>query len=136
MKKGDEYEHSGDYVTIWGFVEDNDTDVIVLNGGDYGELQVVRRSELNKKEDSYRWKQEVAKKEQLEAIAKKAEENLQKVADRVVDKALSALQSRIKFNSIFGDGGNLAWSGLVVDELNKLIKEKPVDKLKEKGIFD
>lgn len=136
MQKGDEYELSGDYVTIWGFVQDNDTDVIVLNGGDYGELQVVRKSELKKKEDSWRWQQEVKKKEELEAITRKAKEDLQKVADKVVDKALSALASRIKFNSIFGDGGNLAWAGLVIKELEGMIKEKPVDKLKDKGIFD
>lgn len=136
MKKGDEYELSGDYVTIWGFVQDDNDRVIVLNGGDYGELLVVHKSELHKKEESYRWKQEVKRKEELEAIAKQAEANLQKVADKVVDKALKALASRIKFNSIFGDGGNLAWAGLVIKELEGMIKEKPVEKLKDKGIFD
>lgn len=137
MVKGDEYELNGEYVTIWGFVKDVDTDVIVLVGGDYGELQVVRKSGLKKKEESYRWLQEVKRKNELEAIAGKAKADLEGLASTVVDKALQDLASRLKFNVMFGKSSESDTVVLTISrELEKLVKSNTAKALKPKDPFE
>lgn len=138
MDKDQEYYHSSSgFCTYFADVEGRKDLVVVKNKEGYdGDLVVVDRASLQKFEDTYEYKQRTKQKEELEAITKKAKDNLNDVASKIVDRALADLASRIKFNAMFGKGGNLAWSGMVIDELEKLIKDKPVEKLEKKGIFD
>ncbi len=128
-----EYYYSGEYVTIFSEVTDHPDLVVVSNGNDYGELTVVPKKQLTKKEDSYYYKAAIARADELRLMTARAQENLDKIADKVVDKALLALASRLKFNVVFGKGsGNMAWAGLVVEELEKLVKEKAPEIVKDK----
>lgn len=133
MDDKQEYLYSGDYVTIFAEVKDND-DFIVVNNGN-GALEVARKIDLIKKEDSYQYKRAKEHADELRLITAKAQENLDKLADKLVDKALIALSSRLKFNTLFGKGsGNLAWAGLVIEELEKLVKEKAPDVISKKEL--
>lgn len=132
-----EYYYDGDYVTIWGDVKDQPDFVIVTDGSDYGELSVVRRSNLVPKEESYRFKKEQERAEELRLITAKAKENFDELVDKVVDDAIRTLTSRMKFNAFFGKGGAgaAAWAMSVVEELEKIIK-KDAKEIVEKGPFD
>lgn len=133
-----EYYYNGGYVVIWGEVVDKPDFVIVNDGNDYGELQVTRRKELVKKEDSYQYKQAEKRAEEIRLKTAKAQENLDELSERVVDKALKSLASRIKFNVAFGEGGSSAAYALMPSEqLQKMIRESG-DKIagKEKIDFD
>jgi len=128
-----EYYYNGGYVVIVGGVEGEEDLVVVNESNSYGGMHVARRSELVKKEESYTFKQAEKRKKELEAITKKAQDNLDKLADKVVDKALISLSSRMKFNVAFGkDMSNSAgWALMVADELKKMVKEKTPEMMKE-----
>ena len=127
-----EYYWSGSYVTIWGEVKDRPDMVIVTDGNDYGELTVVARKELTPKEESYRYKQEQKRADELRLITQKAQENFDTLVEKIVDKALISLSSRMKFNVLFGDSSNVSWAVLVSDELKKMVKEKAPEIVKGK----
>lgn len=125
-----EYLYNSEYVTIYHIIPDLDDAVIVKN--DHGELIVANFSEMELKEDSYYYKQARARKQELEAITKKAEANLNKIADKLVDRALRSLSSRMKFNLVFGKAGEgNNWVMPIVDELEKMIKEKAKEEMKD-----
>lgn len=143
IDKDIEYYYSGDYVRFFAEVEGRPDLVIVSNGEYSGELLVVSKHQLQKKEDSYEWKNRLRYKEDLENITKKAQEALdtkvKQLADKVLDEALRALASRLKFNVMFGKGVNgatAAWGVEVSNELEKLVKEKTDKKIKEEKNFD
>ncbi len=57
-------------------------------------------------------------------ITAKAQENLDELAEKVVDKALKSLASRIKFNVAFGKStGGEAYAIILSTELEKMIRE-------------
>ena len=126
-----EYYYNGSYVTIFSEVTDHPDMVIVSDGGDYGELLVVRKDVLKKKEESYQYQQAQKHADELRLITQKAQENLDKLTDKLVDKAITALASRIKFNVAFGDGGSAAPYALMLSqELGKMIKDKAPEVIK------
>lgn len=126
-----EYYYNGSYVTIFSEVTDHPDLVIVSDGGDYGELLVVRKDVLKKKEESYQYQQAQKHADELRLITQKAQENLDKLTDKLVDKAITALASRIKFNVAFGDGGSAAPYALMLSqELGKMIKDKAPEVIK------
>lgn len=130
-KDGQEYLYNGEYVTISHKVEGDDDLVVVENH--HGELIVARRSGLTKKEDSWEYKKARERKEEIEAITKKAEDNLNAIASKVVDRALRSLSSRMKFNAAFSSdlGNSAGWAIMISNELEKMIKEKAKEEMKE-----
>lgn len=118
------YNSSVGYVTIWGEVKDQPDMVIVCDGSDYGDLSVINRSNLIKKEDSYTYKREQERAEEIKQITAKAQENFDKLADKIVNEAIKRLASRIRFNVAFGKNGEAAPYALMLStELEKMIKE-------------
>lgn len=136
MDKKQEYLHGNGYVTIFADVKDNDDFVIVETDG--GVLEVARKNNLTKKEDSYNFKRAEERANELRLITQKAQENLDKLASKVVDKALLDLASRLKFNAMFGkdvNGAIVGWAVTISDELKKLVKEKAPEIIKKDDIF-
>jgi len=131
-----EYYYNGEYVTIFAEVVDNKDLVIVTNGNDYDELSVARIKDLKKKEDTYQWKKNLERKKELEDLVSKAKADMDKIADKVVDKALIALASRMKFNAVFGKdmGNSVGWAVMISQELEKIIKEKTPEIISKKGL--
>lgn len=128
-----EYYYNGSYVTIFSEVTDHPDLVIVSDGGDYGELLVVRKDVLKKKEESYQYQQAQKRADELRLITQKAQENLDKLTDKLVDKAIISLASRIKFNVAFGSGGSAAPYALMLSqELEKMIKKDAPKVIAEK----
>lgn len=126
-----EYLYNNEYVTIYRVLPDEDDMVIVSN--DHGELIVASFSSMERKEDSYYFVKAEERKQELEAITKKAKDNLDKLVDKLIDKSIIALSSRIKFNVAFGEGGSAAPYALMLSqELQKMIKEKAPEVIKEK----
>lgn len=137
LKVGHEYYYEGDILLYVEDVQSMEGWCVVDEGGDYGSLRVVRKKDLIRKEDSWQWQQKQKYADELRLITQKAQENLDKLTDKLVDKALISLSSRLKFNALFGKGsGNMSWVGVVVDELEKLVKEKAPEVVKgEKDPF-
>ena len=128
-----EYYYNGGYVTIFSEVTDHPDLVIVSDGGDYGELLVVRKDVLKKKEESYQYQQAQKRADELRLITQKAQENLDKLTEKLVDKAIISLASRIKFNVAFGSGGSAAPYALMLSqELEKMIKKEAPKVIAEK----
>lgn len=125
-----EYLYNSEYVTIFYVPPDEDDLVIVSN--DHEELIVARFSNMELKEDSYHYQKARERKKELEAITKKARENIDKIADKVVDKALIALASRLKFNLVFGKSGSgNSWVMPIVEELEKMVKDKSKEEVEK-----
>lgn len=135
-----EYYHSSvGHCTIWGDVVDKPDWVIVSENSDYGTLTAVKRSELQKKEDTWEFKQAEKRRDEIRLMTAKAQEQLDKLTSKLVDKALIDLASRLKFNVLFGknvDGATAGWAVTISDELKKMVKEKAPEVIKdEKDIF-
>lgn len=128
-----EYYHNGEYVTIFAEVAGHPDMVVVSNSDGYGDFSVVRKESLVTKEESYEYKQALKRKAELEALTAKAKVDLDAVADKVVDKALIALSSRMKFNTLFGKdiGNSGSWAFMVMQELEKLVKDKGPEVVKK-----
>jgi hypothetical protein len=125
-----EFLYNSEYVTISRVLPDEDDLVIVEN--DHGELIVARFSSMERKEDSYYYQKAEERKAELQAITKRAEANLNKIADKIVDRSLNALASRMKFNLVFGKAGEgNNWVMPIVDELHKMIKDKTKENIKD-----
>lgn len=133
-----EYYHSSvGHCMIWGDVVDKPDMVIVSENSDYGSLIVVARKDLVKKEDTWEFQQAKKRADELRLITAKAQEQFDKLADKLADKALISLASRMKFNALFGKGGaGVAWAGLIIEELEKLVKEKAEEVIKDKKELD
>lgn len=133
MDKEQEYYYNGEYVTVYGEVTDHPEFVIVQERGGYGDLIVARKESLVKKEESYEWKQQQAKADELRKITAKAQENFDDLVEKLIKKATETLSSRMKFNAIFGNkAGNLAgWAVDIANELEKLVQEKAKDVVKD-----
>lgn len=130
-----EYLYNSEYVTIANDVTGEPELVVVVN--DHEELIVARRKNLQKKEDSWGYKRELERRDELRLVTAKAQENLDKLVDKVVDKALASLSSRMKMNVVFGKdiGNSGGWALMISDELGKLIKEKAPEVVKGKEDF-
>lgn len=128
-----EYYYNSGYVTIWGEVKDKPDMVIVAETGD-GDLSVAKRENLVPKEESYMYKKAQERADELRAITARAEEHFDEVVEKVIDKATSALQMRMKMNAIFSKdiGNNAGFAVAIADELKKLVKEKTPEIVKEK----
>lgn len=133
MDKEQEYYYNGEYVVFYADVVDHPEFAIVQERGGDGEFTVVRKDSLVKKEDSYEWKQQQAKADELRKITAKAQENFDDLVEKLIKKATETLSSRMKFNAIFGNkAGNLAgWAVDIANELEKLVKEKAKDVVKD-----
>lgn len=125
LEAGKEYWSSGDVFIYIEDVPHNPEFAICREGGDdYGYMTVCRKSDLKPREETWQWQQKEKYKQELEKVTEKVQENLDELAERVVDKALKSLSSRMKMNALFGDNSsNLAWIGVVTQELEKLIRE-------------
>lgn len=135
MDKEQEYYYDGGYVTIWAEVKDKPDTVIVAEPGGYGDLHVTSRKSLVKKEDSYYFKKAQERADEIRLITAKAQEQLDKLTAKLVDKALIDLASRLKFNVLFGknvDGATAGWAVTISDELKKMVKEKAPEVIKDK----
>jgi hypothetical protein len=134
--KEQEYLYNGEYVTIVDPIGDSDDLVCVSN--DHDELIVARRSNLTKKEDSYGFKKAEERRKELNDITAQAEANLDKVVEKVIEKAVASLSTRMKLNAVFGKDIGTAggWALMVSDELTKLIKEEAPKIVKKDDIFD
>lgn len=133
MERDTEYYLDGDIVTFWSALKDN-KDFVVVSTGD-GDLRTARVSSLQNKEDTYQWQQKEKYKKELEAITADAESNLDQIVDKIVDKALKNLATRIRLNAMFGDASNASFALTAVAELEKMIKDKGdvKEKLKKKA---
>lgn len=127
-----EYYYNAEYVTIYGFVKDEDDLVIVRN--DHQELSVVERGRLVTKENSYPYRRAQERAEELKAITDEAEKDFDALVDKFLNDALSRLSSRMKMNIVFsGKGGELDSIGLsVAREIEKMMKES-IPKTLKKG---
>lgn len=106
--------------------------VIVLQADGYGQWIVARKKDLVKKEDSYEYKRAKERADEIRLITAKAQENFDKLTNKLVDNAIRALASRIKFNVAFGEGGlHSGYAIMLSTELEKMIK-KEAPKLLEK----
>lgn len=135
--KEQEYLHGNQYVTIFAEIKGKD-DWLVVETED-SVLDVARKSDLVKKEDSYKFKRAQEQADELRLITQKAQENLDRLTTKLVDKALIDLASRLKFNVMFGkdvDGATAGWAITIGDELKKMVKEKAPEVVKDKKLFD
>lgn len=124
------YHSSAGYCKIFASVEGKEDLVIVKNNEGYdGDLVVVDRKGLIKKEDSYEYRMREKQKEELEAVTAYVKKNMQKLSTKLVDAALKDLGTRIRLNAMFGEPANASFALTVVAELEKMIKDK--EKLKK-----
>lgn len=138
MDEQEYYATGAGYVRIWSELVDRPDYVVVMDANsDYGELSVIPRSDLKKKEDSYEYEQAEKRKKEIQLITANAKENLDKLVDEITDKALSSLSTRIKMNVLFGKlGGDDAIMLAISKELEDLVKENAPEVIKkEKDIF-
>lgn len=127
-----EYYYEGDYVYIWAEITGKPELVIVSDGSDYGELQVVRRDKLMPKEDSWKFQQAQKQADDLRLVTAKAEEQFEKITEKIIKAACSALSTRMKMNVLFGkDMTGNGWAVTIADELNKLVREKAPEVIKD-----
>lgn len=127
-----EYYYEGDYVYIWAEITGKPELVIVSDGSDYSELQVVRRDKLMPKEDSWKFQQAQKQADDLRLITAKAEEQFEKITEKVIKAACSALSTRMKMNILFGkDMTGNGWAVTIAEELNKLIREEAPKVIKD-----
>lgn len=124
MGEVQEYLYNGEYVRILEDVSNMPSLVVVTN--DREEYIVARRDQLQKKEDSWGYQRELERADEMRKLTQKAKENLDAVVEEVIEKATSALSSRMKMNVVFGKDMSTSggWALMIADELNKLIKEK------------
>lgn len=124
FEPGKEYWSYGD---CYFYIEDvpHNTDfAIVREGGDEGYITVVRKSDLKPIEETWQYQQKAKYKAELERVTETAQANLDELAEKVVDKALKSLASRMKMNIVFGKGGaGNAWALTITEELEKLVRE-------------
>lgn len=128
------YCSSGDFFYYVEDVPHNPDFAICREGGDdYGYLTVVRKSDLKPREETWQWQQKQKHADELRLITQKAQENLDRLTEKLVDKAIISLASRIKFNVAFGSGGSAAPYALMLSqELEKMIKKEAPKVIAEK----
>ena len=123
MNKDQIYMYNRNEVKVYHEIPDMPEYVVVLDADGYGEWIIARKTDLVKKEDSYEFKRAKERAEELRLITAKAQENLDKLTEKLVDKAIISLASRIKFNVAFGSGGSAAPYALMLSqELEKMMK--------------
>ena len=125
IDKTKEYYYNGGYVTIVGEIEGQPDLIAVDEGGDYGSMMVARKKDLTLKEESYTYKKAQERADELRLITQKAEENYEKIVEKIIKAAVSTLQTRIKMNVLFGSSnGNGAdsWALIISNELSKIVK--------------
>lgn len=97
----------------------NEREYCVVFGGD-DEFSVTRKENLKKWEETWHYQEEQKRKARLDKWRACEDQ----IVQRMQDKAIKALSTRIKFNAFFGkNSGNNAWIAVITDELDKLIKE-------------
>lgn len=133
MDKDQIYMYNRNEVKVHHEIPDMPEYVVVLDADGYGEWIIARKTDLVKKEDSYEFKRAKERAEELRLITQKAQENLDKLTDKLVNKAIISLASRIKFNVAFGSGGPAAPYALMLSqELEKMIKKDAPKVIAEK----
>ena len=131
MDKDQIYMYNRDEVKVHHEIPDMPEYVIVLDANGYGEWIIARKTDLVKKEDSYEFKRAKERADELRLITQRAQENLDRITEKLVDKAIISLASRIKFNVAFGSGGSAAPYALMLSqELEKMIKDKAPEIIK------
>lgn len=126
LDKTREYYYNGGYVTIVGEIEGQPDLIAVDEGGDYGPMIVARKKDLTLKEESYTYKKAQERADELRLITQKAEENYEKIVEKIIKAAVSTLQTRIKMNVLLGKGGgdgSDTWAIIIANELNKIVKD-------------
>lgn len=133
MDKDQIYMYNRNEVKVHHDIPDMPEYVIVLDANGYGEWIIARKTDLVKKEDSYEFKRARERADELRLITQKAQENLDRLTEKLVDKAIISLASRIKFNVAFGSGGSAAPYALMLSqELEKMIKKEAPKVIAEK----
>lgn len=134
MDKDQIYMYNRNEVKVHHEIPDMPEYVVVLDADGYGEWIIARKTDLVKKEDSYEFKRAKERADELRLITQRAQENLDKLKNKLVDDSIRALQSRVKFNVAFGKGGSSgAYAMILVEQLESLIKEKAEDAVKGEG---
>lgn len=112
------YLHGGK-VTLVSEYTYKDREYCVVYGGD-DDFTTCRKSDLQKWEETWHYQEEQKRKARLEQW--KACED--QIVERMQNKAIKSLASRIKLNAFFGkSGGGAAYTLVIMEELEKLIKE-------------
>lgn len=127
------YVSSGDFFYYIEDVPHNPEFAICREGGDdYGYLTVVSKSDLKPREETWQWKEKEKYADELRLLTQKAEENFERVTEKMISAACKALSARIKMNVLFGkSNGADSWAVLIANELEKLIKEDAKDIVKK-----
>lgn len=127
------YMYDREEVKILHKVEGRNDLVVIGQRDGYGDYMVARKSSLVKLEDSYEYKRAKERADEIRLITQKAQENLDRLTEKLVDKAIISLASRIKFNVAFGNGGSAAPYAIVLSqELEKMIKKEAPKVIAEK----
>ena len=105
--------------------------VVETINDDYDRIQVTTKDRLTEWEKSYTYRNEKERDDKQKAF----ENRKAKLVHEIQKKAISALESRIRFNVAFGDSSSGAAVGLQIAEaLKKIVKGyKDTDILKEEA---
>lgn len=120
------YVVDGEDMVISHEIKDKNDLVVMEQEDGYGWYKVVYRKDLVKKEDSYQYKNAQKRADELRLITQKAEENYEKIVEKIIKAAVSTLQTRIKMNVLLGKGGgdgSDTWAIIIANELNKIVKD-------------
>lgn len=124
LEPGKMYCCYGDFYYYIEDVPSNPDFAICQEGGDDGYMTVCRKSDLKPQEETWQWQQKEKYAAELQKKVDVVQANLDELAEKVVDKALKSLASRIKLNVAFGKGGASDYAALTVaQEVEKMIRE-------------
>lgn len=139
IEKDQEYIYDNRVFTFFANIEaenESQDEWVVVQDEDYV-IATVRKKDLVKKEDTYQYKRAQERADEIRLITAKAEEKLDELSDKLVDKALKQLSTRMKLNTVFSkDLGNASgWALTVSNELEKMIKEQAKETIEDKKSF-
>lgn len=127
LKKKTEYYHLGRRCKVVGKAETGEkTTWVVVRFGDDSydyDYEVVRALDLHLWEDTWEYKEQQKRKEEIALLNK----NKETIIEELQNAAIKSLTNRIRLNAFFSEKTNGKDSAIVmvlVDELNKLIKEQ------------
>lgn len=134
LVKDQEYYADGEFYTYYGEINSDDeySKNFAIMRDCEGVLCIQTKERLKLKEDTYEWQRKLQHKKELEELTAEAEKRLDEIADDIVNRALESLATRIRLNAMFGKASNATFALTIVGELEKMVKEKPKEAIKEK----
>lgn len=139
IEKDQEYIYDNRVFTFFANIEaenESQDEWVVVQDEDYV-IATVRKKDLVKKEDTYQYKRAQERADEIRLITARAEEKLDELSDKLVDKALKQLSTRMKLNAVFSKdiGNSGGWALTVSNELEKMIKEQAKETIEDKKSF-